>query len=223
MGIGSQGRPWFAIQVRACAERTATTILQYKGYECFLPLSKSMRRWSDRVKQLDVPLFPGYLFCRFDPNNRLPVLKTPGVIQIVGIGKTLIPVDDDEVAALQCVSKNGLSAQPWPFLQVGQMARIEYGPLRGLTGIVIQIKSEFRLVLCVTLLQRSVAVEVDRGWLGDPLPSSSAARAAEFTSAPGVDQNRLSLGHRGLSGRPTTANRSNWRNIYAREGGIGAL
>jgi transcription antitermination factor NusG len=199
MGICNQGWPWFAIQVRTCTERTATTILQYQGYECFLPVSRSKRHWSDRIKQLDVPLFPGYLFCRFDPNNRLPVLKTPGVIQIVGIGKTLIPIDDDEVAALQCVNKNGLPAQPWPFLQVGQIARIEYGPLRGLTGMVIQIKSEFRLVLCVTLLQRSVAVEVDRGWLSDPLPLSSAALADGRVSAAGPDQNHLSPSHRGLS------------------------
>jgi transcription antitermination factor NusG len=170
MGEGNRERPWFALQVRSCREKTATTYLQGEGYECFLPLGKSRRRWSDRIKVLEVPLFPGYVFCRLDPNNRLPVLKTPGVIQIVGIGRTLIPVDDDEVAALQCVRNSGLSAQPWSFLQVGQTAQIEHGPLRGLTGIIVHIKSEYKLVLSVTLLQRSVAVEVDGAWLADPQP-----------------------------------------------------
>jgi transcription antitermination factor NusG len=170
MGECNREIPWFALQVRSCREKTATRYLESEGYECFLPLGKSRRRWSDRIKVLDVPLFPGYLFCRFDPNNRLPVLKAPGVIQIVGIGKTLIPVDDEEVAALQRVGKGGFSAQPWSFLQVGQTARIEYGPLRGLTGIIVHIKSEYKLVLSVTLLQRSVAVEIDGGWLADPQP-----------------------------------------------------
>jgi transcription antitermination factor NusG len=204
MGACSQRWPWFAIQVKTCAEKAATTVLQYKGYECFLPLGKSKRRWSDRIKELEVPLFPGYLFCRFDPYARLPILKTPGVIQVLGIGKNLTPVDDDEIEALQCVGKTGLPVEPWPFLQVGDVARIEHGPLRDLTGIVIQIKSEIKLVLSVCLLQRSVAVEVDRAWLGEPHPLNSAALA--FTpGAPTLDRSHLARDHRGFSDRRTAA------------------
>ncbi len=186
MGASNQEWPWFAVQVRTSAEKTATNLLQYKGLECFLPLGKSRRRWSDRIKQLDVALFPGYLFCRFDPGNRLPVLKTPGVIGIVGMGKTPTPVDDGEIAAIQRVGKSGLAAQPWPFVQTGHVARIEYGPLRGLAGIVVSAKSESKLVLSVTLLHRSVAVEVDRGWLGEARPPSRADLAIE--PGPSMDQ-----------------------------------
>jgi len=100
-----------------------------------------------------------------NPHNRLPVLQTPGVIQIVGVGKSPIPVEEEEISAIQRAEKSGLSVMPWPYLKVGHVARIEDGPLSGLTGIVVKIKSGLKLVLSVTLLQRSVAVEVDRHWL----------------------------------------------------------
>src|SRR5260370_24124259 len=113
-----------------------------------------------------------------DPQNRLPVLITPGVIQIVGAGKTLIPVEEGEIAAIQRVVKNGLATMPWPYLQVGQVARIEDGPLRGMTGIIVRIKSGMKPLLSVSLLQRSVAVEVDRSWLVRGHPTMPAAISA---------------------------------------------
>src|SRR5258705_11281170 len=91
------------------------------------------------------------------PQNRLPVLMTPGVIQIVGVGKSPIPVDEEEIAAIQRVVKNGLSPMPWPYLQVGRVARIEEGPLRGMTGVIVRIKSGMTRVLSPSLLQRSGA------------------------------------------------------------------
>lgn len=222
--MGDSKQPWFAIQVRTSAEKLATNLLQYKGFECFLPLSKSRRRWSDRIKELEVALFPGYLFCRFDPGNRLPILKTPGVIQIVGLGKTPIPVDEDEIAAIQRVGKSGLAAQPWPFLQTGQTARIECGPLRGLIGMVVNVKSESKLVLSVTLLHRSVAVEVDRDWLGDPGPLGGPGLAIEASPStppdPSKPDARRGVGAfrvRQLDWKDGTA-----RAVRAEEGGISA-
>jgi transcription antitermination factor NusG len=177
MGACDQRWPWFAIQVRTSKETTVTNLLQNRDYECFLPLGKSRRRWSDRIKEFEVPLFPGYVFCRFDVHNRLPILKTPGVLQIVGVAKIPAPIDDAEITAIQCLGRSGLLTQQWPFLQVGQRARIDYGPLRGLTGIVVGIKSELKLVLSVALLQRSVAVEVDHDWLSELDESSPVATA----------------------------------------------
>lgn len=167
MGVRAQQWPWFAILVRTGREKTATLLLENAGYECFLPVSRSTRRWSDRTKLIEVPLFPGYLFCRMNPHNRLTVLMTPGVIQIVGVGKTPIPVEEQEMDAIQRVQRSGLSAMPWPYMQVGNVAQIWEGPLRGLTGIVVKIKSGVKLVLSVSLLQRSVAVEVERSWVGE--------------------------------------------------------
>ena len=181
--MGNQQWPWFAIMVRTSREKTADLLLENAGYECFLPISRYMRRWSDRMKEVEVPLFPGYLFCRMNPHNRLPVLMTPGVIQIVGVGKTPIPVAEEEIAAIQLVGKSGLSTMPWPYLEVGHVARIEDGPLRGMSGIVIKIKSGLKLVLSVNLLQRSVAIEIDRSWIGAahvvrPTANHTASRPA---------------------------------------------
>src|SRR6266481_1622479 len=180
MGFRNKQWPWFAILARTGREKNAILLLENAGYECYLPVSKFTRRWSDRVKQIEVPLFPGYLFCRMNAQNRLPVLMTPGVIQIVGVGKMPIPVEEEEIAAIQRVEKSGLSAMPWPYMQVGHVARIEDGPLRGLTGIVVKIKSGMKLVLSVNLLQRSVAVEVDRRWVSPAQPVRSTAHQGAF-------------------------------------------
>jgi transcription antitermination factor NusG len=158
-------RRWYAIRVQSRFEATASAILRGKGYEEFLPLYQSRRRWSDRVKLLDLPLFPGYLFCRFDVSGRLlPILTTPGVICIVGAGKSPIPVGEDEIAAVQAVLRSGLPSSPWPFLNVGAHVYIERGPLTGLEGIVTSADKKYRLVVSVPLLQRSVAVEIDSDW-----------------------------------------------------------
>ena len=165
MGMTNRQWPWFAILARSGREKYATMLLENAGFECFLPISKSTRKWSDRMKDVEVPLFPGYLFCRMNPNDRLPVLTTPGVIQIAGIGKMPIPVEENEIAAVRQIEKSGLSAMPWPYLRVGNTARIEEGPLRGVSGIVVKIKSALKLVLSIELLQRSIAVEIDRNWI----------------------------------------------------------
>jgi transcription antitermination factor NusG len=173
MGMRSQQWPWFAILVRTGREKTANLLLENAGYECFLPVSKCTRRWSDRTKIIEVPLFPGYLFCRMNPHNRLTVLMTPGVMQIVGVGKTPVPVEEEEIHAIQRVQKSGLPAMPWPYMQIGNVAKILEGPLRGMTGIVVKIKSGMKLVLSVSLLQRSVAVEVERDWIGQVQPGKT--------------------------------------------------
>ncbi len=110
---------------------------------------------------MEAPLFPGYLFCRFDPQHRLPILKTPGVIQIVGYNRIPTPIDEIEIKAIQTLVASGLQTQPWPFLAVGERVRIESGSLRGLDGIVVKMKENHRLVVSITLLRRSVAVEID--------------------------------------------------------------
>lgn len=157
--------PWFALETRHRYEEFVAKQLRGKGYEPFLPLYKERRRWSDRFKEIEVPLFSGYLFCRFNVQNRLPVLTTAGLIQIVGAGKTPIPVAEEEIAAIQTVVRSGLPSQPWPFMQIQQKARITCGPLCGLEGTLLKFKGHHRLVLSVTLLQRSIAVEVESNWV----------------------------------------------------------
>ncbi len=165
---------WFALQVKPRHEKSSAAGLLYKGYESLLPLHRSRRRWSDRVKAVDVPLFPGYVFCRFDPAHRVPILTTPGVASIVGNGKAPVAVADAEVAALKGLARSGLDAEPWPYLEIGSRVRIGEGPLYGVEGVLLRFKQQYRLVLSVTLLRRSVAVEVDARWV-EPAKFGAAA------------------------------------------------
>ena len=151
---------WYALRVKSNCEKLVAAALRYKEYEQFLPLYRTQRGWSDRIKDLELPLFSGYVFCRMDPVHRLPVLTIPGAVSFVGIGNTPIPVEDSEISALQTIVRSGMPVVPWPFLQVGQRVRIERGPLREIEGIVIDLKNDLRLVVSVGLLQRSVAVKL---------------------------------------------------------------
>ncbi|HXJ40514.1 MAG TPA: UpxY family transcription antiterminator [Bryobacteraceae bacterium] len=156
---------WYALQVRSRKEGYVASQIQGQGYECLLPTYKSVRKWSDRVKEVEQPLFPGYLFCRFDFESRRPVITTPGVLQIVGYGRTAISVSDEEIQSLQLAVSSGIPKQPWPYLEVGQRVRVNYGTLSGLEGILVNVKGNHRVILSVTLLQRSVAMEVETSWL----------------------------------------------------------
>jgi len=174
--------PWFALQVRTRHESGVSNYLLGQGYESFLPLYKCRKRWSDRVKEVETPLFPGYLFCRFDPQDRLPIMKTPGVMQIVGVNRVPVPVDEVEINAIQTLVASGVPNQPWPFLQVGEKVRIESGSLRGLEGILMDFKGTQRLVLSITLLQRSVSVEIDSAFVSSTA-SSQRARVEKTAAA----------------------------------------
>jgi transcription antitermination factor NusG len=158
---------WFALRVKPNHEKYVAAILREKRFEEFLPLFRSRQRWSDRVKTVDLPLFPGYLFCRLNLNldNRMPLLTTPGLLYIVGRGKTPEPVEESEILAIQSISLSGLSYAPWPSLVIGQKVRLEAGPLCGLEGVLTRIGNQHKIYVSVTLLQRSVSVEVDSDWI----------------------------------------------------------
>lgn len=162
---GKNQLPWYVLQCWVRKESGIAAQLQSQGFECFLPTYKSLRAWSDRKKEVEQPLFPGYIFCRFDYFHRRPIVVTPGVLQIVGCGRTPTPVEDSEVESIQVAMAAGTPTQPWPYLEVGERVRIHSGKLSGLEGILINFKGNHRVVLSVTLLQRSVALEVDLAWV----------------------------------------------------------
>ena len=158
-------RQWFAIRVKSRCEKMVASIARNKGIEEFLPLYYSRRRRPDRFKTVELPLFPGYVFCRLDPQYRLPLLVSPGVLHFVGIGKLPAPIDDEEMSSIQCVLRSGSKVEPWPFLQVGQRVSVEYGPLAGVEGLLIEAHKQHRVVVSVMLLRRSVAAEIERDWV----------------------------------------------------------
>jgi transcription antitermination factor NusG len=139
--------------------------MQSKGLEEYAPFVRQRRQWSDRLKEIDAPLFPGYVFCRFDPVRRVPVLSCPGVVNIVSFDGHPIPVPDAEIQAVRKLVGSSLRVQPHPFLACGQKVRIESGPLSGVEGLVVEVNKRFRLVVSVPLLQRSIAVEIDRAYV----------------------------------------------------------
>ncbi len=152
---------WYVASTCARHEKCVAAELQARAFEHFLPLYGSVRRWKDRRVRLDLPLFPGYVFLRLALRDKLRVLQIPSVVRLVGFNGRPTPLSDDEMAAL----RNGLtaqfSAQPHPYLSVGRRVRVVSGPLTGLEGVVVRRKNRFRFVISLSLIMRSVSVELD--------------------------------------------------------------
>jgi transcription antitermination factor NusG len=152
---------WYALYVRSRHEKAVESGLRGKGYSAFSPFYRTKRKRVDRVTEIDVPLFPGYVFCYFDSNKRLPVLMTPGMVGVVGAANRPQPVDDAEIASIRTLALSGHPVQPWPFLRSGQRIRLQAGPLVGAEGIFLRVKDEYHLIVSITLLQRAVSVVIE--------------------------------------------------------------
>ncbi len=152
---------WYAIHTRSSHEKSVASRLLFCDHEVFLPLYGVTHRWKNRcTKRLELPLFPGYVFARFPLDDRVAVLNTPGVSSIVGVSRNPLPIEDAVIESL----RSGLhlrQAEPHPHIAVGDRVRISAGPLSGMEGIILRDKSRVRVVLCLELIMRSVAVEVN--------------------------------------------------------------
>ena len=153
---------WFAVRVRSNFERSTAQSLGSRGIECFLPTYKARRQWSDRIKVMDLPLFSGYVFCHLAERRFVPVLETPGVVQVVGTGASPVPVEEHEMAALHRIAGCGRETVPWPYLSAGRRVRLRAGALKDVEGILAHADGRDRVIVNVELLQRSVAVSVER-------------------------------------------------------------
>jgi transcription antitermination factor NusG len=154
-------QPWYGIRTRFNQEKIATAVLTDKGYEPFLPVYHVRRRWSDRVVTTERPLFPGYVFCRFDYNHRAPIVTANSVVSVVGFGSQPTPIPDEEINAVRIIVESGIAAEPAPFLREGQRIRVTHGPLKSVEGSLVRKKSMWSLVVGVEILQRCVSVEID--------------------------------------------------------------
>ena len=153
---------WYALYVRARFEKYVQDELEKRGYEAFLPEYVSKPRGAARLRSISLPLFPNYLFCRFNIRPQHPVLMTPGVVLIAGTGSLPVPVNEKEILAVRNIIQSGLAARPWRYMNAGRMVWIETGPLEGTSGILVKDGTTDRLIVSVSLLKRSVAVETDR-------------------------------------------------------------
>ena len=135
--------------------------LANQGIEPLLPTVKRLSQWKDRKKEVEVPLFSGYCFVRFTMDQKLPILKTVGVVDIVGSGQQPEPIPDEEIAAIQTLMTSVLPYDPHPYLQEGMVVEVVRGPLQGVRGILLRKEKRHRLVLGVRLIQQAAAVEID--------------------------------------------------------------
>jgi transcription antitermination factor NusG len=172
--LPNQKESWFAVQVTPRHEKAVDTVLQYKNYGHFLPTCRTPRNWSDRVKIIERPLFPGYVFVRSHSSCVGKVRSTPGVIRIVSFGGSPCAVPDSQIEALQRLIWSNRDICSVPYLEIGQKVQIIAGPLLGITGIITQLKNRHRLVVSLDLIMRSVVVEVDKSEV-EPQVCGSAA------------------------------------------------
>ncbi len=146
-------------------ERAIAEVLHSKQYEAFAPRVFKREQLHHSVQETDTPLFPGYVFAKFDSRFRLPLLMTPGVRGVVSYGRIPAPLSTTEIDAIKSVLECRLPLEPCPYLTEGDRVRIVHGPLKGLEGVLIQMRSSYRVVLSVSLIRQSVRVEVDRDTL----------------------------------------------------------
>jgi transcription antitermination factor NusG len=165
---GFSGESWYAIKVRTRSEPACECVLRAAGYQTFCPVYMHRTRYSDRWRTAPRALFPGYIFCRFDITRKLPIVSSPGVEYIVGGGSPSAVIPEAEVENVRRAANAG--AEPTEYLTAGQSVRVEYGPLAGVEGIFTRSSGGDRLVVSVTLLQRSVSVTVDRDQVVPVLP-----------------------------------------------------
>jgi len=167
---------WFALQTRSRSEKKTGHLLSQKGFECLTPTYRLKRKWSDRVVEIDWPLFPMYVFCHFNASAMGKVLSTPGVIKIVGFGGKPAEVAIEEMEALQLLAQSSCLREPWRYIPHGTRVLVESGPLTGIQGIICHDDKHQRLVISVTLLQRAVAINLDEKTIVSVIPDSNGSR-----------------------------------------------
>jgi len=156
----SGGSHWYAAYTCTRHEKRVAQQLDERQVENFLPLYRSVRRWKDRRKELQLALFPSYVFVRMDLKDRVRVLQLPGVVNFVSFGGVPAPLVDSEIEGLRNGLTNDGRVESHPYLAEGRRVRIVDGPFNGVEGIVVRRKDKLRVVLSISLIQRSVAIEV---------------------------------------------------------------
>jgi transcription antitermination factor NusG len=153
---------WFAIWTRSRHEQVVRDQLEKKGIDAFLPTITKWSRWKDRKKKVDWPLFPGYCFARFDPDDALPVLKCTGVVNIVSFEGRPAAIPEYELDSIRLLVGSELQFDPCPMIKEGAMVEVAHGPLRGVVGRLMRKDTQHaRLVLSVNLIGQAVSVDVD--------------------------------------------------------------
>jgi transcription antitermination factor NusG len=180
--------PWWALYTRHQHEKTVADMLTAKGFEVFLPLYESMRRWKDRKKMLSLPLFPCYVFVRGGLNRRLQVVTTPGVHMILSHGESFAVIPEAEIEVIRRTIEGSYRVEPHPYLRVGERVRVIRGTLEGVEGVLLRKKNMCRLVLSVAMVAQSVAVEIDAA---DVEPVIARDQSREITAGQSMEAGKV--------------------------------
>lgn len=167
---------WFALHVKTRHEQAVAAGLEAKNIESLVPVMNQRRHWSDRLKTVRSPIFPGYVFCRLEQARKLAAVRTPGVIRVVAFDGRDCPLEATEIESLQALSATEAAAQPCGYLPNGQRVRLVDGPLAGLTGVLARSEKTNRLIVSIDILQRSVAVDVGNARVQTVAPVTVGAR-----------------------------------------------
>ncbi|HEY1581447.1 MAG TPA: UpxY family transcription antiterminator [Terracidiphilus sp.] len=159
--FGTRVPHWYALYTNPRHEKVVARQLNERCVENFLPLYRTWHRWKDRRKQVELALFPGYIFVRIEEQSKLQVLKTPGAVNLVSFNGKLAALPESEIEALRNALDNEICAEPYPFLRAGRKVRVVRGPMAGAEGILARKKDKYRVVISVEVLMRSVALEID--------------------------------------------------------------
>jgi transcription antitermination factor NusG len=152
---------WYAVWTRSRHEQVVREQLERKGLEAFLPTITRWSRWRDRKKQVEWPLFPGYCFVRFDPVDRLAILKCTGVVSIVSFDSEIVAIPEHEIESIRTLLESALQFDPCPMIPEGTLVQVTHGPLQGIVGRLVRKGAHARLILSVNLIGQAVSVEVD--------------------------------------------------------------
>lgn len=155
------GDDWYVAMTQPRHEKAVAHRLPVSGVECFLPIYDVVRRWKDRKKVVQLPLFPGYVFARFAAHKKLAVISDPGVLGIISFGGEFASVSDSQVSALRISVERRLRMEPYPYLRAGSRVRISNGAFAGVEGTLIKSKNRYTFILSIDLIQRSVRVEIE--------------------------------------------------------------
>ena len=160
-GVLSPQKEWYAFRVRARHEKSVALHLDEKREECFAPLIRVPRRWGKRVANVELPLFSGYVFCCSHRFGLLPILTTPGIVDVIRAGNSPVPIPGSEISAIKRVISAFLSVEPCRYVDVGKRVEIQRGPLAGISGIITDCRKHNQLVISVSLIRCSVLVHVN--------------------------------------------------------------
>jgi transcription antitermination factor NusG len=165
MNSNDKDKRWLVAYTKPKHEKLVKDELLKNNFETYLPLLKERRKWSDRKKWIEFPLFRSYIFIKTDPKNSLYLLKINGIVKIIQFGRKVASVRDKDLETIKKMITGGYKPRNENYFLKGNPVLVEDGPLKGLVGEVLEIENQNRLVIRIDAIQQSVSIKIEQGFL----------------------------------------------------------